>query len=201
MLYIFDMGGVVTTTAQIDDELCSMLGITTEEYYNFCGHEKNGIKSEYTTDLMDLYSNGIINTKEFYHAFSARSEIEIKYDYFHNLYSPVLFKKTVQIINKLKEQGNRVVCGTNTWETYYNIHLERGDYRYFDKVYASNYLGVSKPNPDFWKLILQFEKALPENTVFIDDRQKNIDAALKLGIKSILFESPEQLAKELKITV
>jgi len=35
-------------------------------------------------------------------------------------------------------------------------------------------------------------------TLFIDDNDRNINAAEKLGIKSILFHSPQQLKKDLR---
>ncbi|MEC8342422.1 MAG: HAD-IA family hydrolase [SAR324 cluster bacterium] len=37
-----------------------------------------------------------------------------------------------------------------------------------------------------------------EETVFIDDRQDNIEAAEKLGINGIRFTSPGQLKEELR---
>jgi putative hydrolase of the HAD superfamily len=38
----------------------------------------------------------------------------------------------------------------------------------------------------------------PEQAVFIDDRTGNAEAAAALGVHAIRFESPEQLAEELK---
>ena len=36
MLYIFDMGGVVTNSAVLDDKLSKVLGISVEEFERIC---------------------------------------------------------------------------------------------------------------------------------------------------------------------
>jgi FMN phosphatase YigB (HAD superfamily) len=37
-----------------------------------------------------------------------------------------------------------------------------------------------------------------KESVFIDDTPKNIDAAVKLGIKGIVYKDPDQAAEELE---
>ena len=58
-------------------------------------------------------------------------------------------------------------------------------------------MGVSKPDPDFWRIILTAEGVDAKDAVFTDDRQENVDAAAALGIRSILFRSAAGLRKEL----
>ena len=88
---------------------------------------------------------------------------------------------------------HRVVCGTNTIQSHWENHLERGDYSYFDQTYASNKIGVAKPEPLFFKLILEAEGYLPENTFFVDDKEKNCKAAASVGINTELITTPQQL--------
>ncbi len=52
-----------------------------------------------------------------------------------------------------------------------------------------------KPDPRFFNLLI--ESTEPEKLIFVDDSQENIDAAKKLGIKSILFTSNKKLFTEL----
>ena len=75
--------------------------------------------------------------------------------------------------------------------------MENGDYALFDQTYASCLMGVSKPDPDFWRIILTAEDMDAKDAVFTDDRQENVDAAASLGIRSILFRSAAELRKEL----
>lgn len=194
MLYIFDMGGVVTTTARIEERMCSLLGITEAEFKDFCSNGDGKGKN-----LFDMCSDGDIDTKTFWKMFSAKSGIDVKTDWWHWLFHPVLNEKTVQIIRKLKSEGHRVVCGTNTISAHYFNHLERGDYAYFDQTYTSCAMGFSKPDPEFWKIILTAEEFRAEDAVFIDDKAENCEAAQKLGIRAIQFSTAEEVAAALGV--
>ena len=196
MLYIFDMGGVVTTTAKIEERICQILGISMDQYRIFTG-QKPDDSGKSKDDLVLAANNGEISAREFWIEFSKRSGINVTTDWFKNLFHPVLNQETVEIIHELKVKGHRVICGTNTTDPYYHTHLERGDYSYFDQTYPSNYLGVSKPDTDFWKIIMMSEEVKPEDCVFIDDKSENVKAAENLGIRSFVFTSARQLRKDL----
>ena len=197
MLYIFDMGGVVTTTCAIVPRLEKILGLKDGEFLKICGPEGHpgGV------DLLSMCSDGLVGAKDFWRLFGERSGIAVKTDWWHYLFHPVLNEGTVSIIRRLKKSGHRVVCGTNTMESHYLNHLERGDYSHFDQTYASCLMGVSKPSPEFWKLILFAEEEKPENTVFIDDREDNCRGAASLGIRAIHFEGAESLALDLGVSL
>ncbi len=198
MLYIFDMGGVVTTTCKIEKELEKILKISWKEFLRFCGVKNENETTDSTKEnLMSLCSDGKISCREFWERFSENSGIKVKTDWWHWLFHPELNTQTVEIIRTLKQRKNRVVCGTNTIDSHWKNHMERGDYSYFDQTYASCFMGISKPHPDFWNIILTAEKALPEETVFIDDRIENCRAAEALGIKAVHFINAAQLKEEL----
>lgn len=192
MLYIFDMGGVVTNDANPRPRICSLLGLSEAEYLKYCG--RGGRKED---DLLALAGDGLLDAKGFWKEFSARSGIEVKTDWLHWLFHPVVDEGTRSLILELRAGGNRVVCGTNTIESHYQNHIEHGDYALFDQTYASCLMGVSKPDPGFWRIILTAEGVEAKDAVFTDDRQENVDAASSLGIRSILFRSAAELRKEL----
>lgn len=56
---------------------------------------------------------------------------------------------------------------------------------YFDQVYYSNETGYRKPEPEIYKLVLDNERLIPSETLFIDDKAENIEAAAALGIKTL----------------
>ena len=192
MLYIFDMGGVVTSTAVIDDNFCSRVGMPLWDFEKFYGKGTS-------ENLFQMCSNGIIDTKEFWKRISERSGIKITTDWFHWMFHPVLNEKTVELIKYLKSQGHRVVCGTNTISAHYFSHLERGDYSFFDQTYSSCAMGVSKPDTGFWKLILEAEGFEPDNTVFFDDKKENCEAARSMGITAVEFTTTEEAARKIGI--
>ena len=61
---------------------------------------------------------------------------------------------------------------------------------------------LTKPDPEIYKLLLSMYSLKAEECVFIDDTPKNVDAAMKLGIKGIVYKTHEQAAGDLdKIVV
>lgn len=186
------MGGVVTTTAgdSLIEKISKRFGISVEEFFKFSGKDSD-------RDFMKELDNGILSAKEFWKIFEKRSGISINCDWFRLLFHPVLNKKTEELIYRLKKSGNRVVCGTNTIDSHYDNHLSRGDYSIFDMTYASIHMGVSKPDPKFWQIILDCEQTSAENAFFTDDKEENCVAASKLGIKTYHFDCTEELEKNI----
>jgi glucose-1-phosphatase len=208
MLFIFDMGGVVTNSAAVEKQICEILGITEKQFFEYCGCGGGNASYgdpgtalnkyvPYSADLLTLLSNGTITTQQFWRDFSARSGKSIRTDYWSLLFHPALNTDVVEIIKKLREKY-RVVCGTNTIESHYMNHIVRGDYALFNQTYASNILGVSKPDPEFWKLILLGENVKPEETFFTDDNSRNCTAAASLGIQVHQFVNAEELENAVK---
>lgn len=179
-LYIFDMGGVLVQDFDVRPDIYEYLNINEEEFISLIA------------DDFSKYSGGKITGKKFWQVFSERYGSEVNENLFAKFFRPKLNIKTENIIKKLKKE-TRVVCGTNTIDPHYNYHYSKGQYNIFDKVYASNKIGVSKPDPDFYRYILNLEEVEPKKTVFIDDMEENVAAALSIGIKGILFKDAETL--------
>ncbi len=195
MLFIFDMGGVVTTTANFYPRLSKLLGISLDEFYQLCEGEGAFDKRG---NILEAYSDGKISPEDFWKIFSSRKpHMHVNTPWFHWLFHPVPVEGTAELVRDLKAKGHRVVVGTNTCQSHYLNHLERGDYALFDQTYTSHLMGISKPDPDFWKLILLAEDCKAEDAVFVDDKQENVDGAAALGIHSYKFQSAAELRKAL----
>lgn len=52
---------------------------------------------------------------------------------------------------------------------------------YFDKLYTSYEIGITKPDPRIFHAMLRDSGILPSESLFIDDGKKNIDVARTLG--------------------
>ena len=184
-LYIFDMGGVLCRDFNDIPVISNYLGITEEKFFVYTG--------ENFRKLLD----GKIDSNEFWVRFSLRYGKKVKEELFGKFFNPGTIQETKDIIEQLKSDS-RVVCGTNTIDSHYNYLLNKGDYDIFDEVYASNLIGISKPDPDFYRYILKKEGIKPKNTVFVDDSEENILSAQKIGINSILFTDSESLKQQIK---
>lgn len=63
------------------------------------------------------------------------------------------------------------------------------DWSLFDQVFTSGAAGMRKPDHDFFHYVLEEINLAPEQVVFIDDKQENVLAADRLGIRGILFDN------------
>jgi putative hydrolase of the HAD superfamily len=184
-LYIFDMGGVLCCNFNDIPVISDYLGITEENFFIYSG--------ENFRELLD----GKIDSKEFWVRFSLRYGKKVEEELFGKFFNPGIIQGTKDIIKQLK-RDSRVICGTNTIDSHYYYLLNQGHYDIFDEVYASNLMGTSKPDPDFYRYILKKEGIRPENTVFVDDMEENIVSAQKIGINSILFTDSDSLKQQIK---
>ena len=55
-------------------------------------------------------------------------------------------------------------------------------YQCFEKIYFSFEIGMRKPNPEVYNFVLDQNGLQAKQTLFIDDKKENTDAALALGL-------------------
>jgi putative hydrolase of the HAD superfamily len=68
----------------------------------------------------------------------------------------------------------------------------------FDLFVSSCYVGLRKPDDRIYRLALDLIQKTPEECCFIDDRPVNIDAAAKVGLRTVLMRDLTQLKKDLQ---
>ena len=62
---------------------------------------------------------------------------------------------------------------------------------------SSCYLGVKKPERAIYELALQITQRKPEECIFIDDRELNLECAADIGIEGVLFRDHGRIREEL----
>ena len=68
---------------------------------------------------------------------------------------------------------------------------------YFDALYLSYRLGVMKPDAKFFQAVIDNEHILPEESLFVDDGPRNIEAARKLGFNTMCPKNGEDWTRAL----
>ena len=194
MLFIFDMGGVVTNTFKMDS-IYQKLNISKNDFSEICKKNNN--------DIWHKLETGIISVNQFWKEYNSRIQsIEkakpAETDLFRLFFHPSKNLQTIELIKSLKK-NNRVVCGTNTIQSHWENHMERGDYAFFNQTYASNKIGCAKPDPHFFELILEAEETEAQNAFFTDDKKENVAAAASLGIHAELFTTAAELTEKWKL--
>lgn len=183
-LFIFDMGGVMAGSCPVLPRAAEALGVPVEKL------------RELVREDFDLLTLGRFDSAEFWRRLEARSGLVAKENYLSTAFAPRADPHMAAIARSLRSRG-RVVCGTNTIDAHYAYHLAQGHYEPFDAVYASHLMGVAKPDPAFWRAILEAEHRTADRAVFIDDMLENVEAARSLGIDARLFTGAEELASSL----
>jgi 2-haloacid dehalogenase len=106
---------------------------------------------------------------------------------------------SVEILGTLKAAGVPCYALTNMETWTYPARRERYPFlTWFDGTLVSAFEGVAKPDPRVFQLLLERFGLDPPSTLFIDDSQKNVEAARSVGLHAIEFESPEDLRRRLE---
>ncbi len=99
---------------------------------------------------------------------------------------------------KLKQQGILTAILSNMGDTVLaNMQRELDWLNRFDVQVWSYQLLMAKPDEAIYRHTLKELGTRPEETLFIDDKQVNIDAARAIGMKGAVFTDVNQLRAEL----
>lgn len=105
----------------------------------------------------------------------------------------------VEIIKKLRSEGYSLVLVTNFMKSMADGLLDHHGLRsFFEKIFISSEMGLSKPSPEFFKEVIKQLGINNADALFIDDSEKNIQTAMQEGIDSCLFQDEEKLKLKLQ---
>lgn len=69
---------------------------------------------------------------------------------------------------------------------------------FFDVIVGSGYIGIAKPDPEIYRILIEKLSVPPSSCIFVDDAEKNMPPAKDMGITTILFRGQKKLEKDLK---
>lgn len=106
--------------------------------------------------------------------------------------------KDSKVFEKIKTKYNdvKIVIATNHVSFVRNFIDKHLDTDYLDDVIISAEVHKIKPNADFYQLLLNKYNVNPDEMLFVDDSQKNIDGAKELGIKTIKIDKGMDVCNE-----
>jgi 2-haloacid dehalogenase len=158
---------------------------------------------------------GEVATFEFNHTLDlgrpwedARAELMAKFPeyeamidaYWHNwleMFSGPIHE-SVDILMDIKRRGYPLYALSNWNDVKFQVALQEFPFlRLFDGRIVSGEVKLGKPDPQIYQLLLDTYKLNPRESLFIDDRLDNVNAARQLGIEAIQFLSPVQLERDL----
>ena len=177
-------------------------GVIGTEGYSLWAKEKKsqGIEatSTYFHDISNRLDRGDITREEFTQDLSKKVGTDSKKIWGEMFKKIKINHELLNIITKLR-RNYKIGLLTNynyLWmnELFSIYKLEK----YFDSKVISSLHRVIKPEKKIYQISLELLKIKPEEAIFFDDRQRNIDGGESVGIKSFLFTTNQKLIEDLK---
>ncbi len=200
---IFDVGGVLFLAKKKKNQEGKDL---LSSFKETCFLLKSYINLEKSYEnLRKIYlesSAGKISKKETLELFS--KEIGISQKKTKKIFEDVYRKNTIENkklynrVLKLKKERYKIGISSIQFHLSKDILIPKKYYANFDSVEVSCDNGLRKPDPEAFKISALHLKANLSECIFVDDKQENLDAAKKLGMKTILFENNRQFFNDLK---
>ncbi len=103
----------------------------------------------------------------------------------------------IDLIREVKRDGLRTALLTNNvkeWEPLWREMMPIDEL--FETVVDSGFVGVRKPDPRIYELMLERVQLPPEACIFIDDIEINCTSATELGIHAVHFRETAQARAE-----
>lgn len=105
---------------------------------------------------------------------------------------------SVTLLERLAQRGVPLYAITNFSAEKFAESYERfAFFELFRGVVVSGRVKLLKPDPAIYRLLLDAHDLDADACLFIDDSAANIEAARRLGFRTVLFESPQQLEENL----
>ncbi len=185
-LLICDIGGVMVDGHDVRPAIATHLNIEPER----C----NALLE--AADFRRLLT-GRSSVEDYWRTFSELAGTNVSEDLWGAFFRPTRRERMYTLVERLKGH-HRVVAGTNTLDPHSHVHQSQGDYDTFHATYASHLLHAAKPDHAFYHAIVQAEGVAPEGALFIDDIEKNVDAAKQAGLQVLHFTDAETLTGDLE---
>lgn len=189
---VFDLAEVVFTRLnRFPKEL--------EEYFTFVYDPREGVMPKFWVDFdrglrtIDQVAEAVAECcNDTFEEAKRKTMLSITY------YDEI--KATAELIAELKERGYRVIILSNMSKEYIEYLRQKPVYRLIDEDIISCEVGLVKPERAMYELLLERFGLDASQTMFIDDRKHNVDAAAELGITPYQFDNlnPEKSCDDIR---
>lgn len=197
---VFDLGGVIMTLDPAEAlRRFKALGLSDAERY-LDAYTQSGIFGN--------LEEGKITAEDFRSKLSSLTGHELTFDECKHAwlgYRKDVPQRNLDLLKELRAKDYRLILLSNTnpfmmdWALSSEFDGKGSSLNdYFDALYLSYRLGIMKPAPDFFRQVLDYENILPEETLFVDDGPRNVEAAGKLGFITMCPDNGSDWTGELR---
>lgn len=175
---VFDLGRVVFAQDPAK---------STAEFKQFFSYVSLTPMPQFWTD----YDMGVLSFDQVAEALAAYRGVESEFA--REMISIAIGKQetiapTAKLIAELKAEGYKLYVLSNMSREFIDFLRKQEVYSNFDGDVVSCEVGVVKPMPEIYDLLLERFELDPAETIFIDDRKENVEAAAAKGIATFHFD-------------
>ena len=190
---IFDIGRVLirVDVSRAMDGLATGISLTPEDVWSAIQKDPHWLD----------WQEGRISPRDWHLNLSKRLGVSLTFEQFSEVWNRALDPNPIQpesFLEKLSK-NYRLALLSNTDA----IHMSNDEarfpfFRFFPVRTYSFRVGTSKPDPVIYREALRACKVRAEEAVYIDDVAAYAEAAQRLGMTGVVFQSPEQLQSDLQ---
>jgi putative hydrolase of the HAD superfamily len=183
---VFDLGGVILDIdVNRGIEAVRKLGV----------HHFDNLHGRYSlTDTLNDFEKGLISEEEFVSRFKKETDEEFSDEELIAAWNEIVQdfpKEKIELVDRLNRSSRfRTFLLSNTNATHKKAYTHTLREKFsidkledlFEKAYFSHEIHMRKPDEEIFHYVLKDADMKPEETLFIDDSEANIETARKLGI-------------------
>ncbi len=181
---IFDLNGVFLESELLSKRVKEKYGVPEEEFVHALKTVMDVVRKPDAPKAFDLWKPHL-----------EKWGLNLSEQNFFNFWfsGEKLVPSLVKYVDELKEKGLKVfVLSNNFRERTESYRRQFSDFfSKFDGSYFSWETGLVKPDPEAYRKILHDNELKPEECIYFDDSDQNIEVARSLGIHAEKYEGLE----------
>jgi|SRR5450755_25264 len=198
-IVFFDMGGVLVPMASSVQDFKHHV----EAAFNINDFSYHSPKYAFVPDLFCKLETNKFDERGFWMEF-ARALDKPHVISFERFFTDIgskgrLRPKLKELILQLKQKGIKTAIFSNTCDSLAQRHYRLGHYNLVDYSILSHEVGLHKPDREIFLYALGIANTAPEESLFVDDNEANIEGAKNIGMHTIHFMNTNQFFKELSL--
>jgi HAD superfamily hydrolase (TIGR01509 family) len=153
------------------------------------------------TGLVRQLETGLIEPEPFFEAFCRTLDLRLDYEQFREIWSSIFLHAILpeEMLESLARRY-RLVLLSNTNALHFEMLSGAYDHllRHFHARILSHEVKAMKPDPAIYLAAVEAAQCAPQECFYTDDIPEFVEAARVVGIDAVVFQSREQIERELR---
>jgi glucose-1-phosphatase len=169
---------------------------------SFCPYPAAEIRKRIgSSGLVAPFEKGLIDPPEFVNRVCAALDLKLDYDSFCRAWNCIFTGQLIpdSILESLAARYRLVLLSNTNYIHFQTLRQNYALLRYFEERILSFEVHAAKPEPEMFEAAIRGAACRAEECFYTDDISENVDAACRLGMDAVQFQSLEQLQGEMQL--